>query len=158
MRARFAGLLILFLFSAARHPAVAEPVSAEAARLIGSCREKAAGQMFHYHRCLIEEYERIEGVTDKLTDRLLGIIGGNRELGRLRIIQWSNAITQSQSQWKKYIIWDCEWGGHLEQGKPGAAAVMTECRIERALERQRELEARATSAEAEFAAAAGKAK
>ena len=70
---------------------------------------------------------------------LLSRIGEHHSFGRLRIMQWSNSVIKSQTNWKKFIIWDCEWGGHLKEKNIGAAAAMTECRIHQAAIRIDEL-------------------
>lgn len=131
--------LLLASLAVPRRAAAADDVPTNAAESLAACHAQAGGQLGLYHRCLIEEYDRVSGLTDALTDKLLDTIGGHRPFGRLRIIQWSSAVQQSQSAWRKFVEWDCEWGGHMALGTPGAAAAMTECRIDRAFQRRQQL-------------------
>lgn len=156
MRATSIGLTRLALLLTALAlplPAHAGEPPQDAAASLEACHAQAGGQVGLYHRCLIEEYQRLAGLADELSDKLLDAVGGHRPFGRLRIIQWSNAVQQSQSEWRKFVEWDCEWGGHMALGKPGAAAAMTECRIERAHQRRRQLAGRLAEVEALIASA-----
>ncbi len=110
--------------------------------LIRQCEQKNGDNRFALHRCLLGEYERLQKKTDRLTDQLLSLVGGQRSFGRLKIIQWSNAITKSQSRWQKLVPWDCEWEGHILPSAKGAAIAMDRCGIERAARRVQLLEKR----------------
>ena len=143
MSNRFLTALPLLAFSllfATTTPAFTQQL--DASQLIAECKAAAGERVFKYQRCLIGEYERLEKQTRQLTDKLLGMVGGHRAFGRLKILQWSNAISKSQSRWHKFIVWDCEWGGHARLNKKGAAAAMTKCRIERTAKRVKHLENR----------------
>lgn len=111
-------------------------------QIYSQCHTTSAGSQFRYHRCLVGEYELLIKKSDLQTDKLLGLVGAYRPFGRMRIIQWSNAILKSQSRWLKLIVWDCEWPGHLSLELKGAAAAMTECRIDRAMKRVQLLDKR----------------
>ena len=104
------------------------------------CSLKSAKHRYKYQICLRKEYVRLDEQTQKLTDKMLGVVGRHRAFGRRKIIRLSNAILKSQSHWKKFIVWDCEWPGHLHGSKPIAASSMTECRIRRAFIRRRSLD------------------
>jgi len=129
--------------SAAAAPEKGSPyASAEADGLIANCHAKTGTNRFNYHRCLLKVYEDLLAKVSALNDLLLGKIGSHHKLGRLSIMQWSNHVTKSYRYWEKFIIWDCEWGGHLGQGKPGSSSAMTECRIRRAITRRELMEHR----------------
>ena len=104
------------------------------------CSLKSARHRYKYQICLRKEYVQLDKQTQKLTDKMLGVVGRHRAFGRRKIIGLSNAILKSQSRWKKFIVWDCEWPGHLYGNKPIAASSMTECRIKRAFIRRRSLD------------------
>ena len=112
------------------------------AQLIAACEQKTGENRFHLHRCLLQEFETLQKKTDMLTDRLLGMVGAHRSFGRLKIIQWSNAITKSQSRWQKMVPWDCEWEGHILPSPKGASVAIDRCGIKRAAKRVQLLETR----------------
>ena len=107
----------------------------DAKQLIAQCEQKQGADRFKLHLCLLHEFERLEKRTDQLTDQLLGKVGAHRSLGRLKIIQWSNAITKSQLRWQALVPWDCEWQGHILPSLKGAAVAIDRCGIERAAKR-----------------------
>ena len=115
---------------------------AKARQVIARCAQSSGDNRFAHHRCLLKEYERLQKKTDILTDQLLGKVGGHRSFGRLKIIQWSNAITKSQSRWQKLVPWDCEWEGHVLPTAKGAAVAIDRCGIIRAAKRVQLLEKR----------------
>jgi hypothetical protein len=132
-------------------PTAAGEARADAARpaapqgpeiIISSCRRKTPGDRLRIHRCLLGEYERLEKEVDRLNDRLLGLIGSHRSFGRLKIIQWSNAVAKSHYYWQKLTPWDCEWEGHALPSSKGAAVAMDICGVKRAAARIRLLQAR----------------
>ena len=109
-------------------------------QMVARCEQKNAGNRVRLHLCLLSEFERQQKMADRLTDRLLGMVGRQHSLGRLKIIQWSNAITKSQSRWQKFIPWDCEWEGHVLPTAKGAAIAIDRCGIKRASNRVKHLE------------------
>ena len=138
-------LLIILIFSSLSVSAKQFAVPSHALvskQLIRACEEKSGENRFQLHRCLLQEFETLQKKTDRLTDRLLGMVGGHRSFGRLKIIQWSNAITKSQSRWQKMIPWDCEWEGHILPSPKGASVAIDRCGIERAAKRVQRLETR----------------
>ncbi len=113
----------------------AKPQRPDAALLIAACENRTGSDRFKLHRCLLAEYERLQRRSDKLTDKILGMVGKHRAFGRLKIIQWSNAISKSQSRWQKYVPWDCEWEGHILSSPKQASVAIDRCGIERAAAR-----------------------
>ena len=114
----------------------------KARQVITQCTKSSGDNRFAHHRCLLQEYERLQKRTDRLTDKLLGIVGAQRAYGRLKIIQWSNAITKSQSRWQKLVPWNCEWEGHILPSAKGAAVAIDRCGVLMAAKRVQLLEKR----------------
>ena len=135
---------LFFLFATASARAETIPLS-DADHLIAACEQKAGLDNYRLHICLLGAFNRLEKRTDQLTDRLLNKVGSHHALGRLKIIQWSNAITKSQSRWQKLVPWDCEWEGHILPDLKGAAVAIDRCGIQRAAKRVRLLEKRLQS-------------
>jgi len=111
-------------------------------QIIRQCEQVNGQNRFKLHHCLLAQFERLQKTTDQLTDRLLSLVGGHRIFGPLRIIQWSNAITKSQSRWQSLVPWDCEWEGHILASIKGAAVAIDRCGIRRAAKRVMLLEKR----------------
>lgn len=122
--------------------ATAKDHLAAAEQKIAACEQKSGDNRFALHHCLLDEYERLQKRTDQLTDKMLGTVGAHHKFGRLKIIQWSNAITKSQSRWQKFLPWDCEWEGHILPTAKGAAVAIDRCGIKRAAKRVQLLEKR----------------
>jgi uncharacterized protein YecT (DUF1311 family) len=132
-------IAVLFSISA---PLVAAENTPDAEQLIAQCEQKIGKNRFHLHRCLLSEYEQLVKETDHLTDKLLGLVGAHRSFGRMKIIQWSSAITKSQSRWQKLVPHDCEWEGHILANAKGAAVAIDRCGIKRAAQRVKFLKKR----------------
>ena len=147
MHKKFCTALILLTFCFVS-PASSTPIPAtakqnlNASQLITQCEQKSGDNRFELHHCLLGEFERLQKITDRLTDDLLGMVGKHRSFGRLKIIQWSNAITKSQSRWQKLVPWDCEWEGHILPTAKGAAVAIDRCGVKRAARRVQFLEKR----------------
>ena len=136
-------IFLAFLAMWPSFPALAQDRALpDAARLIAACEQKNGKDPYRLHVCLLAQFNRLQKRTDALTDELLSKVGRHRAFGRLKIIQWSNAITKSQSRWQKLVPWDCEWEGHILPDLKGAATAIDRCGIRRAAKRVRLLEKR----------------
>ncbi len=140
-RTYFIAILLSCLVTILSTPAMAKK-QPDADQLIRQCEQATGKNRFKLHHCLLAEFERLQKTTDQLTDRLLSLVGGHRSFGRLKIIQWSNAITKSQSRWQKLVPWDCEWEGHILTSNKGAAVAIDRCGVKRAAKRVMLLEKR----------------
>ncbi len=109
---------------------------------VARCEKSAGENRIRLHICLLGVYERLQKRTDFLTDKLLGMVGSHHSYGRLKIIQFSNAITKSQSRWQSLVPWDCEWEAHILPSSRGAAVAIDRCGIKRAARRVKLLEKR----------------
>ncbi len=142
MRPRTYFIPLLLVAIGAFAPSTMAKSLPDAGQIISQCEQANGQNRFKLHHCLLAEFERLEKRTDQLTDRLLSLVGGHRPFGRLKIIQWSNAITKSQSRWQKMVPWDCEWEGHILASNKGAAVAIDRCGIKRAAKRVMLLEKR----------------
>ena len=138
----FAVLLPFALFLSHSAHAKELPPLASAEQMISECEQKSGENRFHLHRCLLQKYEILQKRTDYLTDKLLGIVGENRSLGRWKIIRWSSAISKSHSLWQKLVPQDCEWEAHILPSLKGGSVAIDRCGIKRTAERVQLLENR----------------
>ncbi len=113
-----------------------------ARQLITQCEQKTGDNRFQLHRCLLQQYENLQKQTDKLVDKLLGMVGGHKAYGRYKIIRWSEAIARGHSLWQKLVPKDCEWEAHILPSLKDASTAIDRCGIERAAARVQLLEKR----------------
>ena len=135
-------VIVIAVILAALTPSYAANNIISPEQMIAQCEQKSGENRFHLHRCLLQQYEVLQKKTDILTDKLLGMVGAHRSLGRMKIIQWSNAISKSQSRWQKLIPWDCEWESHILPSAKGGSVAIDRCGIKRAARRVQLLEKR----------------
>jgi uncharacterized protein YecT (DUF1311 family) len=143
MRTRFiAGLTLLAYCLFAHSPLFARETTPEAQKLVADCKTQSADSVLIYERCLQSEYKKLEKQTERLTDKLDGLVGGHKSFGRWKIRDWSSAIKKSQTHWVIFSGRDCEWEGYATPEKKKISSAITECRIEQALKRIKFLENR----------------
>ena len=152
MKKIFPALLIMMILSIvttipanARPDSNASPASPD--EIIAACEQKHGEDRIRIHHCLLDSFNQLEKEVEQLNDKLLGLIGSHRAFGRLKIIQWSNAVAKSHYYWQKMLPWDCEWEGHVLPTSRGAAVAIDRCGIREAAERVKLMKKRISEVE-----------